>query len=98
MKAKREYRNRGHVQVEVLDALVDRGDEGLTVLELRSSVNADIDSIETALANLKRDQLITVTDYGGSTVIKPDDRVIPTPNAEPESTSFLEQLRERLPF
>lgn len=96
MKAKREYRNRDAVQVEVLDALVDRSTEGLTVLELRSAVNADIDAIETALAELKNDRLITVSGTEGSTIIKPDDRVIPSETTGPTSRSLVERIRDWL--
>jgi aminomethyltransferase len=58
MRAKRAFRDRDDDQVAVLDALVDRGEEGMTVLELRAAVDADIEAIETALSALKRDGLI----------------------------------------
>ena len=98
MRAKRAYRDRGEVEVAVLDALVDRGEEGMTVLELRTAVDADIEAIETALSALKRDGLIDVSSDGSSTVIKPDDRVVPTPGDEPEAQSLVDWLRGRLPF
>ena len=98
MRANRAYRDRGEVEVAVLDALVERGEEGMTVLEIRTAVDADIEAIETALAALKRDGLIDVSADGSSTVIKPDDRVVPTPDDEPPDQSFLDWLRERLPF
>ena len=98
MRARRSYRDRGEVEVAVLDALVERGDEGMTVLEIRTAVDANIEAIETALAALKRDGLIDVSSDGSSTVIKPDDRVVPAPDEEPPRQSFLEWLRERLPF
>lgn len=98
MKARRAYRNRREVEVAVLDALVDRGEEGMTVLELRTAVDADIDRIETALTELKRDGLIAVDDSSEDTVIKPDDRVIPEPGEEPPEPSIIDELRKRLPF
>jgi hypothetical protein len=98
MRAKRAYRDRGDVEVAVLDALVDRGEEGMTVLELRTAVDADIEAIETALSALKRDGLIGVSTEGSSTVIMPDDRVVPSPDEEPPDQSFIDWLRERLPF
>ena len=98
MRAKRAFRDRDDVEVAVLDALVDRGAEGMTVLELRTAVDADIEAIETALSALKRDGLIDVSADGSSTVIKPDERVVPSPGDEPPDQSFLEWLRERLPF
>jgi len=60
MAAKPEYRDRPDVEVALLDALVDRGDEGMTVLELRAAVDANIDAVEEALSALKADSLITV--------------------------------------
>lgn len=98
MKAKPEYRKRGETEVAILDALVDRGEEGMSVLELRASVDANIDTIESGLASLKRDGLITVSESDGSTVIRPVDRVMPDPNDRPREKSFFDQLRERLPF
>lgn len=98
MRAKRAYRDRGEVEVAVLDALVDRGKEGMTVLELRTAVDADIEAIETALSSLKRDGLIEVATDDGETLLRPDDRVVPDPEAEPEEPSLVDWLRERLPF
>ena len=98
MKAKRAFRDRQAVEVAVLDALVDRGTEGMSVLELRTAVDADIDTIETALTELKRDGLIAVDNTDETTVIKPDDRVIPDPGEDPPEPSLLDELRKRLPF
>ncbi len=98
MKAKRAYRNRREVEVAVLDALVDRGGEGMSVLELRTAVDADIDAIESALTELKRDDLINVENSGDTTLIKPDDRVVPEPGNEPPEPSIFDELRKRLPF
>ena len=99
MRAKREYRDRDAVEVSVLDALVDRNEEGMTIFEIRSHVEADIDDLEGALATLKEDQLITVDENGDRTVIKPDDRVVPNPG-EPqgEDQSVFDRVRDRLPF
>jgi hypothetical protein len=97
MRARREFRNRRDVEVEVLDALVDRTDEGMTVFELRAAVDADIDAIEEGLATLKEDGLITVDDQGERVVILPDERVIPDPSEEAdEERSLLDAIRERL--
>lgn len=100
MRVAQGYRDRDAVEVAILDALVDRNVEGMTVFELRSHVETDIDSIETALASLKEDGLIVVengTGQPGSTTIKPADRVVPT-GVENEDESFAEWLRDRLPF
>ena len=98
MKAKREYRDRETVEVAVLDALVDRGEEGMTVFEIRSQVDADIDELETALGGLKDDGLIHATSKDQRTLITPDDRVIPDPDEEPEEPSFVDRIIERLPL
>ena len=97
MQAKPEYRDRDDAEVAVLDALADRGDEGMTVFELRSHVDHDIDSLESALAELKADDLITVDDDDDErTVIIPDEDVI-GPD-QPEDDSLFDQLRRRFPF
>ncbi|MFC5133456.1 MULTISPECIES: DUF6432 family protein [Haloferacaceae] len=97
MAAKSEYRDRPDVQVALLDALVDRGDEGMTVLELRAAVDADIDAVEDALAALKEDSLITV-ESGDRVRVYPHDRVVPDaePNEAEPTGGLLEGLRERL--
>lgn len=96
MRAKPEYRDRDDGQVAVLDALVDRGREGMTVFEIRSHADVEIDDLESALAELKADGLIEAEDEGQRTVIKPDERVIPDPEDGQSSESFLDRLRERL--
>jgi len=98
MQAKREYRDRDGTQVAVLDALVDRHEEGMTVFELRSHTDVDIDGIEAALAELKSAGLIAVEKESGTTRIYPDDRVVPDPTEEPEEQSWLERLFDRLPL
>jgi hypothetical protein len=99
MRARREFRNRDAVDVAVLDALVERREDGMTVFELRSQVQADIDEIEAALARLKQDGLIAVDDADERAVILPSDRVVPDAPGEGErQPSILEQIRERLPF
>ena len=99
MRVRREYRNREEIQVAVLDALVDRAEEGMTVFELRAAVDADIDALETALADLNDDDLITVQDSGGQVVIVPDDRVIPDADSEADpdaDPSLLDAVRDKL--
>lgn len=97
MRAKREYRDRDETEVAVLDALADRAADGMTVFELRSHVDVSIDTIEDALAELKADGLIEVTDEGNRTVIVPDEDVITTTD-EPDDGSLLDELRRRFPF
>lgn len=98
MQAKREYRDRDEVEVAVLDALVERREEGMTVLELRSSVDAGIDQIESALPDLKEEGLIRVENEGERTRLYPDPRVVPETGEEDPEPSLVQKLRERLPL
>jgi len=94
MQAKPEYRDRDDTEVAVLDALAERHEEGMTVFELRASVEVDIDRLETALADLKADDLIEATDEGEQTRIVPESTAIGP--ADDESTkTILNRLRER---
>jgi DNA-binding transcriptional ArsR family regulator len=97
MAAKPEYRDRPDVEVALLDALVDRGDEGMTVLELRAAVDADIDAVEEALSALKEDSLITV-ESDEHVRVYAHDRVIPDPDApsEERNDGFVDTIRDRL--
>lgn len=97
MKAKPEYRDREDTQVAVLDALADREAEGMTVFELRSVVDVDIDRLEAALSDLKADDLIEATNDGGRTVIVPDESVVGDVDPEADLT-LVERLRRKLPF
>ncbi|TQQ83545.1 MarR family transcriptional regulator [Halonotius terrestris] len=94
-----EYRDRPAVEVAILDALLDRGGDGMTVLELRAAVDADIDRIETALASLKSEGLIIANDEGGTVRIRPADHVVPEPGGDEESEpSLVDILRDKLGF
>jgi|APHM01.1.fsa_nt_gi Sugar-specific transcriptional regulator TrmB. len=97
MPVRGEYRDRTEREVAVLDALVDRGREGMTVLEVRSRAAIDIDDVERALAALKEDGLIDVEKEGGQTVIRPVERVIPDPEHE-EGDDLVDRMRDRFPF
>jgi len=97
MKAKGEFRDRADVEVAVLDALVDRREDGMTVFELRAAVEVDIDTLEDALADLKADSLIVVESNESRTVVLPDDRVVPDPGEAPtEEESLFDAVRDRL--
>jgi predicted transcriptional regulator len=95
MKARREFRDRSETQVAVLDALADRGEEGMTVFELRSRADVEIDDLEGALAELKEDDLIEASNEGERTVIVPDERVLATDASDTEQ-SLIDQLRSWL--
>ena len=97
MQAKPAYRDRPETEVEVLDALADRKEEGMTVFELRSRVDVDIDRLEDALADLKSDDLIEVEQDGERTVILPDETVVGPVDTDDQPGLF-EELRRRLPF
>ncbi|MFB6228761.1 MAG: DUF6432 family protein [Halobacteriales archaeon] len=84
-------------ETEIVDALVNRGEEGMTVLELRAFVDSDIDAIEEGLTELKRDGLIEVERTDEGHVIKPDERLMPEEDDD-DDDSFLDAIRERLPF
>jgi predicted transcriptional regulator len=96
MKARREFRERENVEVDVLDALVDRREDGMTVFELRAAVEVDIDTLEEALAELKSDDLIAVETQGERTVVLPDERVVPDPGEAPDGGQGLfDAIRNR---
>jgi DNA-binding transcriptional ArsR family regulator len=97
MRAKPEFRDRDDTEVAVLDALADRRDEGMTVFELRSQVDVDIDALEDALSDLKEDGLIEVTDEGERTLILPEDGVV-GPVDPGDEESVVDWVRDRLPF
>ena len=100
MRAKPEYRNRDRTEVAVLDTLVDRAEDGMTVFELRAAVEVDIDELESALSTLKADDLIVVESDTSRTVIKPDERVVPDQPTDGDDTepTIGDWLRERFPF
>lgn len=96
MKARPEFRDRDETEVAILDELVDRRDDGMTVFELRSSVDLGIDEIEPALGALKEDELIDATQEGRRTVIRPDERVVPDAEPENDDSSFLDDVIDRI--
>ncbi|MGB9964140.1 DUF6432 family protein [Halobacterium hubeiense] len=95
MHVKPEYRDRAETEVAVLEALVDRPSEGMTLFELRSHVDASIDELEDALGALKDDDLIDAEEDGNRTVFRADDRVFPDGD-EQDEPSLLEELRRRI--
>lgn len=91
-----EYRDRDEHQVAVLEALVDRQHEGLTVFELRSHADIEIDTLEVTLRELKAENLITVQKNDNRTVILPDESVVPDENAPGVDSSLIDRIRDRL--
>ncbi|MFB6127698.1 MAG: DUF6432 family protein [Halolamina sp.] len=99
MEAKGEFRDREDDEVAVLDALVERSGDGMTVFELRAAVDSDvdIDRIDAALTTLQDDDLITVEEVDDGVRIHPDERVVPDPeDATEDDPSLLDAVRERL--
>jgi len=97
MRAKPEYRNRPDPEVAVLDALADRHDDGMTVFELRSRVDVDIDHLEDALAELKADELIEVENNGDRTTITPEAGVV-GPYDPDNDESMIDAIKRHLPL
>ena len=77
MRVPRRHRNRDQVEVAILEALVDRQEAGMTVFELRTEVDVNIESLEPALANLRDDDLIAVEYSDDRSLIRPTDRALP---------------------
>jgi DNA-binding transcriptional ArsR family regulator len=97
MRVPPEFRDREETQVAVLNALVGRADDGMTVLELRSGVDATIDEVEDALSALKSAGLIEVEQVDGVVRIYPDDRVVPDAGEHvDEEPGLLDSIRRRL--
>lgn len=96
MPAPQEFRDRDEVEVAVLDALVARREDGMTVFELRSRVDEDIETLEGALGQLHRDGLISVEHGEHRSVILPADDVVPAEARDDRSGAVLEYLRRRI--
>lgn len=97
MRTKQEFRNRDETEVAVLDTLVD-SEEGKTLFELRTHVDVEIDTLETALSSLKSDGLISTERSSGELVISPADRVIPDEPTDEPAESIIENILDRFPF
>ncbi|MFB6201369.1 MAG: DUF6432 family protein [Halorhabdus sp.] len=94
MHVKPEYRDRADAEVAVLDALAERAEEGMTVFEIRSRTDIDIDRLETALADLKDDNLIDVTENDERTIIVPEDDVV-GPETDDRPDSLIDRVRQK---
>jgi hypothetical protein len=94
MRAKPEYRDRDETEVAVLDVLAERNGEGMTVFAIRTEVDADIDELENALANLKSDNLIEASQEDGRTVITGEEYVV-GPDSTDDDEDFLDEIRRR---
>lgn len=94
MQVKQQYLNRDDREVDVLEALAERTDEGMTVFEIRTRVNLDIDQLETVLANLNRDNLIeTIDEENRTRVLVVEDVLEQT--TQNENESFVDRIREK---
>lgn len=93
--SRRGYNDRDEVEVAVLDALVERPEAGMTIFELRSRVDHDIETLEPALANLRDDELITVEYDEERSVIRPVEEVLPRSGSNERPVGWLERIRRR---
>jgi predicted transcriptional regulator len=98
MQLRREHRDREDTQRAVLEALADRHAEGMTVFELRSVVDTDIDDLERALSGLQQAGLVSVEDGGERTVFVVASEAIEPETAPETEPSFFEWLKGRLGF
>ncbi|PSQ07799.1 MarR family transcriptional regulator [Halobacteriales archaeon QS_6_71_20] len=97
MRVPPEFRDREETEVAVLDALVGRAEDGMTVLELRSGVDATIDEVEAALSSLKEAGLIEVERADERVRIYPDRRVVPDPSEQvDDDPGLVDVIRDRL--
>jgi predicted transcriptional regulator len=70
----------------------------MTVFELRSRVDEDIDTLEDALADLKEDDLIEAREEDGRTVILPDESAVGLADSGEDDPDIFDRIRDRLPF
>jgi hypothetical protein len=87
--------DRGPTERAVIDALVEREGEGMTVFELRSRVDADIDELEDTLAHLDREGCIDVDATGDRTRILATEAALAARENESDR-SLYERVRELL--
>jgi hypothetical protein len=94
MKLDRDHRDRDETEVAVLQALADRGDEGMTLFELRSVLGVDIDELETALAGLRDSDLVAVEQNDSRVVFVVQAAAVA--DETDDDPGFVEWLREKL--
>jgi DNA-binding MarR family transcriptional regulator len=93
MKLDRDHRDRDETEVAVLEALADRGEEGMTLFELRSVLGVDIDGLETALSGLQDSGLVTVEQDDSRVVFVVEAAAVA--DETDEDPGFFEWLREK---
>ncbi|MFW6384050.1 MAG: DUF6432 family protein [Halodesulfurarchaeum sp.] len=93
MELGREHRNRDGTQVAVLEALVERGEEGMTLFELRSVLGVDIDELEGALSGLRDAELVRAEQHEQRVVFVADAAALAEEDTDP---GFLGWLRKKL--
>lgn len=96
MPARPDDRDRPETEAAVLEALRDRGDDGMTVLEVRAAVQVEIDELEEALTALKSDDLLVVEEREGTALLKPAEDVLEDDGDA--GASLGEWLRDRIPL
>jgi hypothetical protein len=70
----------------------------MTIFELRAAVEEDIDSIETSLSRLKRDDLIRVDQDRGQTVVVPQEHVLTNGTGDDTDPDTVDRIRDWFPF
>lgn len=99
MASRSSYESRDEVEVQILDALIERAETGMTIFELRTAVDVDIETLEPALNNLRSDNLISIDYSEERSLIHPVDRIIPDDtnqsNEVDDSWWIFRRIRER---
>lgn len=83
---------------EILEALIERTEDGMTLFEIRNQVEADIDAIEASLERLKARDLIETDVSEDRVTIRPAPGATGAIEVGDDGGSVLERIRERLPF
>lgn len=98
MRLRQEHRDREETEVAVLQALADRHEEGMTLFEMRSVVDTDIDGLERALSGLQESGLVAVEENGDRTVFVIGSSAIEAEDEPDVEESFFGWLKGRLGF
>lgn len=80
----------------ILEALLQRAEEGMTIFELRNQIDANIDTIEASLERLKDRGLIQTEQTDGRVSIRPTERALRLHREESTAQSWFERIREWL--
>lgn len=93
--ARRDDQDRDEVERAILDALVAGPSTGMTLFELRSRVEFDIEALEPALTRLREEELIAVDYAEDRSVIRAAEGVHDESDHPPDPPGLFERLRRR---